>query len=212
MSEEISYKLHPWGPLLMGTTVPPKVSSYLLEEGRKLSMDAKRTLAGHIETELFFQEEHRNWFIDNTKHIFQKYVDILLNEHKTGATYDFQTVELEKFWINFMKGGEFNPAHTHSGQLSFVVFCQMPEEIKKEHKNYIGNHSGPGTLEFHYGQDMRQEVGLITRYEMLPEVNDMYIFPSYLTHMVCPFQSKNVERVSVSGNIFLRGNNNLKGD
>jgi len=200
----ISHKLHNWGPCLMGTTVPKEITSYLLEKGRTLELDAKRTLAGHLETELFFEQEHKLWFIDKTKNIFAKHIDVIKNEWSHNNAANFDTVELDKFWINFMKPGEFNPMHTHSGQISFVLFCKVDDEIKKEHKNYSGNHSGPGTLEFHYGQPMRNEIGLITRYELFPEVGDMFIFPAYLSHMVCPFQTPNTERVSVSGNIFLK--------
>lgn len=201
---DIDYKLHDWGPCLMGTKVSKEVTSYLLEKGKTLELDAKRTLAGHLETELFFEEEHKKWFIDKTKNIFAKYIDIMINKWTHKNSYTFNSVELDKFWINFMKPGEFNPMHTHSGQISFVLFCKVDEEIKKENKNYTGNHSGPGTLEFHYGQPMRDEVGLITRYEIFPEVGEMFIFPAYLSHMVCPFQTPNTERVSVSGNVFLR--------
>lgn len=201
---DMDYKLHNWGPCLMGTKCPEEVTSYLLKAGQKVKGDARSTLAGHIKKELFYDQEHKEYFIEKTRHIFAKYIDVMKTEWNPYAKYDFSSVELDKFWVNFMKAGEFNPMHTHSGQISFVIFLKVDEQIHREHEEAVCNHAGPGALEFHYGQYMRNEVGLINRYEIFPQVGDMFIFPAYLSHMVCPFQSAGAERVSCSGNIFLK--------
>ena len=208
--KNIDYKLHHWGPCLMGTKCPDNVVSYLLDAKNKIDEDARSTLAGHIEKELFFKQEHKRFFIEHTKHIFSKYIDILTTEWNPMAKMQFDTMELDKFWINTMKAGEFNPMHTHSGQISFVIFIKVDPEINEEHKTTICNHSGPGVLEFHYGQYMKNEIGLIHRYEVFPEVGDMFVFPAYLQHMVVPFKSKNAERISCSGNIFLKSDMMVK--
>ena len=202
--QDIDYKLHHWGPCLMGTKCPEKVTNYLFEATKKLQEDARSTLAGHIEKELFFEQKDKDYFVENTRHIFSKYIDVLIKDwHPTGK-YDFSTVELDKFWVNFMKAGEFNPMHTHSGQISFVIFLKVDPQINEEHNNTVCNHSGPGVLEFHYGQYLKNEIGSVTRYEIFPTVGDMFIFPAYLQHMVVPFKSKDAERISCSGNIFLK--------
>ena len=71
------------------------------------------------------------------------------------------------------------------------------KEIKQEQKNYKGKSGGPGSLSFVYGEGSRQA---ITYQSILPNENDMFIFPAWVKHYVAPFYS-DVTRVSVSGNI-----------
>ena len=81
--------------------------------------------------------------------------------------------------------------------MSFVYFPKVPEELKTEWHRYKGTGSGPGKLEFSYGEKQNM---IVTGHEFLPETNDLFIFPSSLKHFVYPYKS-NVERVSISGNI-----------
>ena len=41
-----------------------------------------------------------------------------------------------------MKGGEFNPEHTHSGQLTWVIYLKTPD-LKKEQQEFQGTGLGP---------------------------------------------------------------------
>ena len=50
-----------------------------------------------------------------------------------------------------MKGGEFNPEHTHTGQLTWVEYLKVPNMLK-EHEDFKGNGLGPGSIGFHYGE------------------------------------------------------------
>jgi hypothetical protein len=45
-------------------------------------------------------------------------------------------VEIGDIWINFQKKHEFNPEHTHSLDLSFVIYLQIPDTLIEENKNY----------------------------------------------------------------------------
>ena len=108
-------------------------------------------------------------------------------------------VKLWPFWINYMKAGDFNPIHTHTEDLSFVLFLDVPSELKTENINERNNdkHGGPGALTFIHGDVTDWTISANT---VFPEKGDMFIFPAKLRHMVYPFKSK-VERVSVSGNL-----------
>jgi len=81
--------------------------------------------------------------------------------------------------------------------LSFVIFLKVPEEIKKEQKEYKGKSGGPGSLSFLYGEGNRQA---ITYQSVHPNEGDMFIFPAWMKHYVAPFYS-DVTRISVSGNV-----------
>ena len=96
-----------------------------------------------------------------------------------------------------MKKNEYNPPHDHSDDLSFVIFLDIPEEIKQEQKDYEGQSGGPGSLLFLYGEGNRQA---ITYQGIQPNNGDMFIFPAWVKHYVAPFYS-DVTRISVSGNV-----------
>ena len=100
-------------------------------------------------------------------------------------------------WINYQRQFDFNPPHDHDGKLSFVIYCQIPDELKAENKAYTGRSGGPGSIQFLYGEGTRDA---ITYQSQFPEVGDMYIFPAWLKHYVSPFKS-DCTRISVSGNI-----------
>ena len=103
---------------------------------------------------------------------------------------------LSALWINHQKSNEYNPPHDHDGKLSFVIYLQIPEELKKEHETYKGKSCGPGGIQFLYGNGPRD---CVTYQTAFPEEGDMYIFPAWLKHWVAPFKSDCV-RISVSGN------------
>ena len=103
---------------------------------------------------------------------------------------------LSSLWINHQKPNEFNPPHDHDGALSFVIYLDIPEALKKEHAEYKGKSCGPGGIQFIYGNGPRDA---ITYMSFMPEEKDMYIFPAWLKHWVEPYNS-DCTRVSVSGN------------
>jgi uncharacterized protein (TIGR02466 family) len=115
------------------------------------------------------------------------------------------TLVLTSLWINYMKNNEFNPSHTHSGDLSFVIYLKVPNDLKEENKKYIGTDPcGPGGISF--VNDLKSDKMIVSEVNIFPEERECYIFPSKLHHMVFPFKS-NCERISVSGNINMNENN-----
>ena len=48
------------------------------------------------------------------------------------------------------------------GDLSFVIYLQVPEEIVKENKetNHEHNNPGPGIISFDFGHDMKFSIAL----------------------------------------------------
>ena len=53
-------------------------------------------------------------------------------------------------------------------------------------------------LQFVYGEGMRDAVNFVSHF---PKELDMFIFPAWLKHWVCPFKS-DCTRISVSGNVY----------
>ena len=184
----------------METKVEQEFIDILLEKGnksREKNLDNRKNLAGMIDNEYYY-EDYEEWFVPKFTPYIDGYIEGLRTNWipKQKPIMEWCTNEL---WINYQKANEYNPPHNHSGDLSFVIYLQMPVELEKEVKETedLHNNSGPGTINFTYGQKMPLSINLFNKF---PEVGDIFIFPAWLIHYVHAFKS-DVERISVSGNI-----------
>jgi len=95
-------------------------------------------------------------------------------------------LKLRNLWVNYQRRGEYNPVHTHSGVVSFVVFIDIPygSEEREQHKS-----NGSFQLES----------------EVLPVDKSwngaILLFPSSTKHAVYPYYTTDKERITVAGNI-----------
>ena len=198
LSNNIEFKFYYWGPLLMKFKVSDSLCDELLRRSNKLTMkedDARSTLVSTIEKELSFRDEDKEYFVTNTSKIFNTYLDHLNKKWQNNKKV--KTLFMKGLWINFMKKNDFNPLHEHSGDLSFVLFCDVPDELKIENKKNITQSEGAGSLCFTYGDGMPD---YICQQSFLPEKGDFFIFPAKLQHWVHPFKS-DITRISVAGNM-----------
>ena len=216
MEEQIQMKYPFWGPFLMDIMIPDKKIKDLLKRGdsvRNSKEDFKKTLPADWEHSFYYEynaflAEHPykcvvpgehdvyTWF----KKTFGIYFDAYIQElNKTwGVELTTKEWKLESLWINYMKARDFNPPHNHSGDLSFVIYLQVPNELKKEfEKETERTDSGPGAIIFTNGND---EALSLTNRHYFPMTGQMFIFPAWLKHYVVGYRSE-VERISVSGNI-----------
>jgi hypothetical protein len=196
----INYNFYYWGPLLFKTTIDDELCNSLLERGKNLKLNFRDNLAGHIEKELLYTENDKKFFVEKVYQYFYEYTKTYENYYDIKFNY---IIELKNMWINFMKKYEDNPYHIHSEDLSFVIFLQIPEKLKKEYEEYHyhkGKGPGPGTIQFIYGQN---EKNFISTHKFLPKEKEMFIFPANLMHQVYSFKS-DCERISVSGNLTLK--------
>jgi len=204
MKNNNNFKYFYFGPCLIKFTLSDELCNELLERGKKYNPDARNDLAGHLNEEFFYSETDRNWFVENFKSYLQDYLKFL-KEYKNKGIYSYShkennvSLKLTSLWINYMKKNEFNPLHTHTGDLSFVIYLKVPNKLKEENKNYIGTDPcGPGGISF--VNDLKSDKMTISEVNLFPKEKECYIFPSKLHHMVFPYKS-DCERISVSGNI-----------
>ena len=196
----LEYKFPYWGPFVMDVTIEDEVISLLLEKGKeshKKHLDARNNLAAVINKAYYFGDVE--WFYP----IFNPYVVGYIQAVSSYKDKAFKTPptkwELKGLWINYQKAYEYNPPHHHDGDISFVIYCQVPEEIVKENEKTKGVHhnAGPGMISFDIGPDRQF---FVAGHDMMPTVGQTFIFPAWLTHHVMAFKS-DVERISVAGNI-----------
>ena len=193
----VKYNYFHWGPFLMHANVPEEECQIFLDEGKRCrknkKLDFRHKLAGHLKEEYALDNPVKIAAI--LKKYFEAYT-IGYNQWR-GAGSIKPNLKLTALWINYMKANEFNPPHDHSGDLSFVLYPSVPQDIIDECKAFTGTMRGPGGIAWFYGEGNRQCISAVNQ---LPKSGDLYIFPATLKHWVFPFKSK-VERVSVSGNV-----------
>lgn len=105
-------------------------------------------------------------------------------------------VTLGRSWIVKSRGGDYNPAHKHSGQLSGIVYTKVPPQVADP------THTD-GKLQFLFGQLKEENVDFLGIRQVVPAVGDLYLFPAWLTHLVYPFEGEG-ERISYSFNLFVQ--------
>ena len=95
-------------------------------------------------------------------------------------------IKLRNLWVNYQQQYEYNPIHTHTGIVSFVIFTDIPygSEERESH-----NSNGAFQLEADVLPVDKTWNGVIL------------MFPSTTKHAVYPFKSTQKERVTVSGNL-----------
>ena len=187
----INYNFYHWGPFLYKTTTTKKEIGLVKKLCSKKLEDYRKHLAGLI----------RHEYELDSKKIFPilfPYVESYLKaylEHYGNKPLG-NNVKLLSAWVNYMTKFESNPIHTHDHDLSFVLFLQIPKDLREEHNKQIGN-TKPGCINFLNSLDNRPQI--IGQHTFFPEVGDLFIFPACLNHYVNSFQCEG-ERISVSGN------------
>lgn len=206
-----------FGPPISITTIDNQLRLNLLNDGMVQKQDVRDILAGHLEDE----KAYSKFLVEKFKTNILEYVTQYINNIKLDRKIDNESYKLflNTLWINRQKAGEHNPPHNHSnGQISFVIYLDFPDEIKRE-APFSKNSCNAGSISFFYGTDTHVEsnneynfphrlLSPVNIIEHTPSSGEMIIFPSYLIHYVSPFYTTNVERVSVSGNVSIIGTNN----
>ncbi len=194
---KIEYRFLHWGPFVCNYTLTPEeVESFKsLESGE----DNRENLAGHLQDE---KSLDRPKVFALLAPYLQSY---LKGYHEYRAEPLANGFELMTTWINRQKKNEFNPPHTHDGDLSFVVYTEIPEGLEEECKTSVANSPGPGCITFDFNMPFSSVSNklCLQTHSHLPSVGDLFIFPAVLPHWVYPFTKTEGERVSISGNVRL---------
>ena len=210
---EKQYMSFSWGPHLVASIVSDEFVTTLLDKGeevRKPESLWNHKLAGKIKEEYIYDNDYKKWFPPLFHQHLVDYLDKLPHGHTRQTMKSWKKGfmwSLEALWINYQGPKEYNPPHNHEGDLSFVIYADMPEEIIEESKKQEieTGKVGPGNIVFDAGDSVYSN--FLSFYNntvtFLPETKLLLIFPSYLTHHVYAFES-DATRISVSGNIKIK--------
>tara|TARA_R100000655_G_scaffold67509_1_gene105826 strand:- start:90 stop:755 length:666 start_codon:yes stop_codon:yes gene_type:complete len=194
-TKKINIQIFNWGPCVVRMKINDAFKKLLLDEAKNNKEDYRDKLAGILDHETGYSEESKKKIIPHLSQCMGVYDQAF--EKYTNKKYDKRPeYVLSALWINHQKQNDFNPPHDHDGKLSFVIYLSIPDELKKENKEYKGKSCGPGGIQFIYGNGPRD---CVTYMSFMPEENDCFVFPAWLKHWVAPYKS-NCTRISVSGN------------
>lgn len=211
----------PFGPVILHSTLSKQTWEILLiranqlREGthpnkdiNKKTNDYRSKLAGCLSEEYSyagaFDDKEMQIVEDEFTWLASIYTECALKAGKIkkhGVRKPNDIIMQKPVWVNYMKSGEWNPSHNHTGKISCVTYLQVPPEIDDE--NTKGEHTkesntpSAGRIEWQFGNvGMPYSSGGFIK---TPKVRDIYFFPAALSHQVYPFKSK-AERISVSVN------------
>tara|TARA_Y100001963_G_scaffold42817_1_gene59996 strand:+ start:1119 stop:1847 length:729 start_codon:yes stop_codon:yes gene_type:complete len=213
---------NPFGPIIVHSTISEELHELLLSNADKLrdgthpnnknynkeTNDYRQRLAGCLSEEYsyegIFTKPEDKIIVEELTWLASKYTEMA---HQVGKIKERNIRKPEEIilqrplWVNYMKAGEWNPSHNHSGEISCVTYLRVPQEIERENvtdeHTKSSNTPSAGRIEFQFGNvGMPFSSGGFIR---TPKVRDIYFFPAALSHQVYPFKA-DTERVSVSCN------------
>ena len=190
--------INPFGPSIAKVKIPEKIIKSLndyvdkIRNNEKLSekFDAGKTLIGNVKQEIFLSKEiieESGWlsFLTNSTRAWIKFC---LGKNITKFN-------INSSWVVSQFSNEYNPVHWHNGHISGAGFLKLPPTFGKTFQKEKKNLNGKLVL-IHGSRSFMSD----SKYEIIPEVGDFYIFPHYLMHTVYPFKDTNEERRSISFN------------
>ena len=155
MGNKIDYQILTWGPCVLKLKITDDFFELLKKESDasvKKELSYNHRLAGIIQKEYKLRDLN----------ILQPYMQDLVNIYdqvwdkwRNADEPSKNKYLIKTMWVNYQRQHEFNPPHDHSDDLSFVIYLKIPEEIKKEYKEFKGKSSGPGGISFIYGEGNR---------------------------------------------------------
>lgn len=182
--------------------VPIDVIDYLKNNISNVSHNHE--LAGQIKKEYRYQ----NWpkCVENflLSFVNTQVMDPIIKQavNKIKITTKKKPYCVNHLWVNLQKKYEFNPVHSHSGVLSFIIFLKIPYNLEDEDKVFpktSGEFSASRLcflINDYMGEILELKINVDKSFE-----NKMLLFPAKLNHLVYPFFTSDEERITVSGNI-----------
>ena len=120
----------------------------------------------------------------------------------------------DELWSVHSYAGDYNPIHDHGTKTLMGVSCttwtKVPQQIldqptagSPEYSLYNASGNADGCLAFNYGRNSLLDTERLAppqSFVIKPEVGKLLMFPSWLQHMVYPFEGEG-ERRTVAANL-----------
>ena len=167
--------------------------------------NTNKTLAGNISASYDLMDRSDWFWLNVISPLERRYTDEFRNLGEKLPIKIKHPYYLSKWWVNYQKQNEFNPAHNHTGVYSFVIWMKIPYDSRKQNQKDIARNSNApliGDFQFMYSNMLGASDNY--SYRMNPDLEGtLLFFPAQLEHQVYPFYDCDEERISVSGNIMV---------
>ena len=182
-----------WGPYLWRTTIPWDITEVILQRANSIRGDMSATpmLPFNFDDQWHFPSKDIEWFWGIFRPHLKKYLGGYSRDIQLPVPTEDDIWEFDHIWVNYYKEHDMTALHNHVGDLSIVLYLQIPTYTDK----VLGTAPEPGSITFCWGGDKKTFV---------PKVGELFIFPSGLHHMVMPHRTIGAERVSLSANLYYR--------
>ena len=204
--------IRPFGPTVIKGKVPPFLIDLVNEKTDELMKDPKlakqwdwsQNLAGNVKQEVRYPPA---WMISTEFAPMSNSLQMIIHKYlehppmvNTISPDKVDKILITSMWVVSQWSGDFNPSHVHDGDLSGVIYLRIPPSLKEE---YAKEDHFPcvGDIQWQCGQAATFNGHT---FQATPKVGDIYLFPSWLSHMVYPFRTQDEERRSVSFNVTVK--------
>ena len=140
--------------------------------------------------------------------------EYLKNFGNTGNNIGERQVGIDELWSVHSYERDYNPIHDHGTKTIMGISCtswtKVPQQIldqptagSPEYNLYNASGNSDGCLAFNYGINSLMDVQLLRppqSFVIKPEIGKFLMFPSWLQHMVYPFEGDG-ERRTVAANL-----------
>ncbi len=187
--------LKPFGPPIYKNKLEfehiEKINKYLEQnllnnKEKKEKLDASKSLVGKVTEEIFLEKS----FLEKE---FLKIIGPHINNFLISSNYkSHELINIDSCWVVRQFESEYNPVHSHNGDVSGVLYLKFPKSRKS---------GKDGTICFINSPTFFLNRGHITLY---PEVGSIFLFPSYVLHTVYPIRDNQEERRCIAFNASLK--------
>jgi len=220
---ELAYMMHPLPSVfLMELDIPESfvtqlneyLDGLLEEEGRVTAADK---LVGQISEGEQLRMDHNHDLVTGFSEFLcamgAEYVNAFMKG--SGQMLDgARQVTMDELWSVHSYAGDYNPIHDHGTQTIMGISCttwtkvppqiiQGPRPGSQEYGLYNASGESDGCLCFNYGQSSQWDKERLKPTQNIvvrPQVGRLYLFPSWMQHMVYPFRGEG-ERRTVAANL-----------
>ena len=186
--------LKPFGPPIYTNNLDlkdiEKINSYLEnsllnDDDKKKKLDASNSLVGKVKEEIHLEKEFLEKELLNIigPHINSFLVNSNYKNHKS--------INIDSCWVVRQYESEYNPVHSHNGDVSGVLYLKFPQNRKS---------GKDGSITFVNSPTFFLNRGHLT---LIPEIGSIFLFPSYVLHTVYPIRENQEERRCIAFNASL---------
>ena len=93
------FKYYYWGPCLTRFSINDELCDGLLQRGSLLKEDARAGLAGHLDKELKYTREDKDWFLSKFSPVISDHMKYLNEYHNKDIQVNIELTDYHKYYI-----------------------------------------------------------------------------------------------------------------